>query len=90
MASPGTKQKKPNRTSGSSPRSGGRDRAGNERRGGLDDRAKRELAGVAIGVLGIGLMIAVLSRGTGAPVSALAESGRHNWHFHPQMLKMKL
>ena len=75
MASPGTKQKKPNRTSGSSPRSGGRVRAGNERRGGLDDRAKRELAGVAIGVLGIGLMIAVLSRGTGAPVSDVTASG---------------
>lgn len=70
MASPGPKPKSSKRTS-SAPTTTGRRTASKQKAPGvLDDRARREIVGVALALVGIALLIAVLSRHTGIVTDA--------------------
>jgi S-DNA-T family DNA segregation ATPase FtsK/SpoIIIE len=70
MASPGTKPKTSKQGNGARGRTGGRSSANPPSGGVLDDRARREIVGVALCVLGIALGVAVLSRSSGFAAQA--------------------
>jgi DNA segregation ATPase FtsK/SpoIIIE, S-DNA-T family len=73
MPSAGAQSKNPKRSTPA--RTGGRAAAKQKAPAGmLDDRAKREIVGVALALLGVALLIAVLSR-TGAPVADVSSQG---------------